>query len=88
MDAGLQNKVALVTGGAQGLGKAICHRLAIEGYHVAVADLNGEKAIETSQNIPLAAGRRAISITVDVSDESQVETMVDRTVQEFGHLDL
>jgi len=88
MDAGLQYKVALVTGGAQGLGQAICHRLAMEGYQVAVADLNGEKAIETSRNIPLAAGRRAISITVDVSDESQVETMVDRTVQEFGHLDL
>ena len=53
MDAGLQNKVALVTGGAQGLGQAICLRLAMEGYHVAVADLNGEKAIETSRNIPL-----------------------------------
>ncbi len=88
MNAGLQDKVALVTGGAQGLGQAICHRLAMEGYHVAVADLNEEKAIETSQVIPMMPGRHAIAIKVDVSDESQVEAMVNRTVQEFGHLDL
>jgi sorbitol-6-phosphate 2-dehydrogenase len=88
MNAGLQDRVALVTGGAQGLGQAICHRLAIEGYHVAVADLNGEKAIETSQVIPVMPGRHAIAVKVDVSDESQVEAMVNRTVQEFGHLDL
>ena len=57
---GLQDKVALVTGGAQGLGQAICHRLAMEGYHIAVADLNGEKAIETSQVIPVMPGRYAL----------------------------
>ena len=69
MNGDLQDKVALVTGGAQGLGQAICHRLAMEGYHVAVADLNEEKAIQTAQVIPVMPGRHAIAIKVDVSDE-------------------
>ena len=54
---GLQDKVALVTGGAQGLGQAICHRLALEGYHIAVADLNGEKAIETAEAVSVIPGQ-------------------------------
>ena len=81
-------RVALVTGGAQGLGQAICHRLAVEGYHVAVADLNVEKASQTAQDISTTTDRRAIGIKVDVSDESQVEAMVNHTVQEFGHIEL
>ncbi len=85
MDKILQDRVALVTGGAQGLGQAICWRLAQEGCHVAVADLNGEKASQTAEAI---TGRRAIGIQVDVTNESQVSAMVDRTVQEFGRLDI
>jgi sorbitol-6-phosphate 2-dehydrogenase len=85
MEKILQDRVALVTGGAQGLGQAICWRLAQEGCHVAVADLNGEKANQTAEAI---TGRRAIGIKVDVTNESQVSAMVDRTVQEFGRLDI
>jgi len=81
----LQDRVALVTGGAQGLGQAICLRLAQEGCHVAVADLNEEKAIQTAGMIP---DRKAIAIKVDVSDEAQVSAMVDRTVAELGRLDI
>jgi sorbitol-6-phosphate 2-dehydrogenase len=84
----LQDRIALVTGGAQGLGQAICQRLAKEGCHIAVADLNEEKAIQTAQSIPANTGRRAIAIKVDVSNENQVEAMVSRTVQEFGRLDI
>jgi sorbitol-6-phosphate 2-dehydrogenase len=85
MEKPLQDRVALVTGGAQGLGQAICWRLAQEGCHVAVADLNEEKAKETSAAI---TDRRSIAIKVDVTDEAQVSAMVDRTVQEFGRLDI
>jgi sorbitol-6-phosphate 2-dehydrogenase len=88
MDSVIHDRVALVTGGAQGLGRAICQRLALEDYHVAVADLNEEQATQTAQTLAVTSGRRAIAIKVDVSDEIQVETMVNRAVQEFGHLDL
>lgn len=85
MDKLLQDRVALVTGGAQGLGQAICQRLAAEGCHIAVADINEEKAIQTAAAIQ---NRRAIGIKVDVTKEDQVAAMVDRTVQEFGRLDI
>ena len=84
----LSDHIALVTGGAQGLGQAICERLAREGCHVAIADLKEEKAVQTAESISAATDRRAIAIKVDVSDETQVQAMVERTVQEFGHLDI
>ncbi len=67
------------------MGQAICWRLAQEGCHVVVADLNEEKAKETAAAIK---DRRAIAIKVDVTDEAAVSAMVDRTVQEFGRLDI
>jgi len=85
MEKLLQDRVALVTGGAQGLGQAICWRLAQEGCHVVVADLNEEKAIETASAIK---DRRSMAIKVDVTDEAAVSAMVDRTVAEFGRLDI
>jgi sorbitol-6-phosphate 2-dehydrogenase len=84
----LQDKIAIVTGGAQGLGAAICRRLADEGCHVVVADLNLEGAEQTAANIAAQTGRRAIAIKVDVTEEAQVEAMVDRAVEEFGRLDI
>ena len=88
MEKLLQDRIALVTGGAQGLGAAICTRLASEGCHIVVADVNEEKAIQTAQSIASITNRRTIAIKVDVSDETQVEAMVNRTVQEFGRLDI
>jgi sorbitol-6-phosphate 2-dehydrogenase len=94
MEKSLQDKVALVTGGGQGLGQAICWRLAREGCNVAVADLNLETAAETAAAISdylrdeVKTGRRAISIKVDVTDEEQVAAMVDQTLKEFGRLDI
>jgi sorbitol-6-phosphate 2-dehydrogenase len=84
----LSDKIAIVTGGAQGLGRALCLRLAQEGAHVVVADLNGEQAQITAQEIADETGRRTLAVTVDVSDEAQVEAMVQRTVDEFGRLDI
>ncbi len=85
MEKVLQDRIALVTGGAQGLGQAICWRLASEGCHVAVADLKEDDAIKTAAAI---TDRRAIPIKVDVTSEEQVAAMVDRTVAEFGRLDI
>ena len=81
----LQDRIAIVTGGAQGLGEAICLRLAQEGCHVVVADLNEAAAVETAASI---TGRKAIAVKTDVTDENQVAALVDRTVAEFGRLDI
>ena len=88
MDKNLHDRIALVTGGAQGLGEAICQRLAREGAHVAVADLNLERAEQVAAEIVAQTGRRALAVRVDVTDEGQVEGMVRRTVDEFGRLDV
>ncbi len=84
----LKDKVALVTGGAQGLGAAICERLASEGCSVAVADVNEKTSAETARSVESATGRRCIALPVDVTDEAQVESMVKKTVEAFGKLDV
>jgi sorbitol-6-phosphate 2-dehydrogenase len=84
----LQDKIALVTGGGQGLGQAICRRLAAEGCHVVVADINEQTAQATAAQIATESGRRTLGVKVDVTDEAQVKALYDRTMQEFGRLDI
>ena len=89
----LENRVAIVTGGAQGLGEAICQRLAREGCSVMVADINAEQAAQTADAVTAmlreaGSSRCAKSMAVDVTNEEQVAALVDRTVAEFGRLDL
>jgi sorbitol-6-phosphate 2-dehydrogenase len=88
MEQVLEDKIAIVTGGAQGLGAAICQRLAREGAHVVVADLNLKGAQETAAEIAEGTGRQTIAVRVDVTDEAQVEAMVQRAVDRFGRLDI
>lgn len=84
----LQDRVALVTGGGQGLGRAICYRLAAEGAQVAIADINEENVTTTAADIAASTDQRALALKVDVTDEIQVEAMVDRVMVEFGRLDI
>lgn len=79
----LKDRVAIVTGGAQGLGRAIADKLAEEGASVVVADINGEGATAAAAALP-----RAIGLTVDVSDPDQVQDMVDAAVEQYGGLDV
>ncbi|MCC7368161.1 MAG: glucose 1-dehydrogenase [Chloroflexi bacterium] len=83
----LDGKIALVTGGARGIGRAIALRFAREGADVAVADLNGEGAQSTAGEIE-ALGRKAVALSVDVRQLSQIQGMIDRVVQVFGRLDV
>lgn len=83
----LMGKVALVTGGASGIGRASALALAKAGAAVAVADLSPENG-EAVVNEIAAAGGRAIFIETDATDEAQVERMVQRTVAELGGLDI
>ena len=84
----LLDRIALVTGGAQGLGAAICLRLAEEGAHVIVADLNDAGTQETAQSVHNETDRRTSAIAVDVTDETQVAQMVAHTLEQFGRLDI
>ncbi|MDE2405331.1 MAG: SDR family oxidoreductase [Sphingomonadales bacterium] len=80
MDSG---KVALVTGAAAGIGRAICLRLARDGVAIGALDLNGEGAERTAAEVR-AAGGRAIGLAADVSDRSRVQAAVDRLRRELG----
>jgi sorbitol-6-phosphate 2-dehydrogenase len=88
MDKVLQDRIAIVTGGAQGLGEAICRRLAHEGAHVVIADLNLKGAELAAAEIMAQADRRAIPVQADVTNEDQVAAMVDGAIREFGRLDI
>lgn len=80
-------RVAFVTGGAQGIGKAICERLANDGLKIAVADFNLEAAKEVAEEIKNQGGE-AIAVKVDVSDRDAVFAAVDTTVKELGGFDV
>lgn len=83
----LQNKSALITGAASGIGKAIALLFAREGAKVAIADLNLDAANATAQEIR-AAGGQALGVAMDVADEEAVNAGVAATVAAFGGVDI
>lgn len=83
----LNQKIAIVTGGASGFGAAIAQRMALAGASVMVADLNAEGASLIAEKIR-AAGGQASSVAADVSDRTSFENMVARTRQDLGGLDI
>lgn len=85
----LFNRVAIITGGAQGLGQAICMRLASEGCHVVVADINLEKAQQTADLVKATyPAQKVLAAMVDVTNEDQVEKMVKLAEDSFGRVDI
>jgi NAD(P)-dependent dehydrogenase (short-subunit alcohol dehydrogenase family) len=75
----LQGRVAIVTGAAQGIGRAIAEKLAAEGATVVIADINGAGAEKAAAAIPGAVG-----LAIDVSKEDDVRRLVAETVERFG----
>lgn len=84
----LEGRTAMVTGAAQGLGEALASRLAAEGCHVAIADINEAKAEETAARIRKEYGVQALAFGMDVTDDAQVGQVVDQVVAAFGGLDI
>ncbi len=83
----LSGKVAIITGAASGMGKAMALGFAREGADVVVADINEEGAQPVVDEIK-ELGRRSVAVRFDVSDPEQSKALVKRTVDEFGSLDI
>ena len=86
MNLSFENKVALVTGAASGMGLATAQAFAEAGAAVVLADFREDAVKAQAQNL-ITAGHKAIAARCDVSDDAQVAAMVDRTVAEFGRID-
>ncbi|MDD4980897.1 MAG: 3-oxoacyl-[acyl-carrier-protein] reductase [Candidatus Omnitrophica bacterium] len=83
----LKDRVAFITGGAQGIGREIALKLADEGADIAVGDINLAKATQTQADIQ-AKGRQAMAIELDVTDSMKVTEAVNKILDKFGKVDI
>jgi 2-hydroxycyclohexanecarboxyl-CoA dehydrogenase len=83
----LENKIAIVTGGAQGIGRAISNRLAAEGAAVAIADIQTDAAEKAAAELR-ASGARAIAVKLDVTSLDSANAAADRVERELGAIDI
>ena len=85
--AGLEGRVAIVTGGGGGLGEGICHALAAAGAAVAAVDVAREEAERVAGQVS-SGGARCVALEADVSDRRSAQAMVESVVGEFGGVDI
>jgi 3-hydroxybutyrate dehydrogenase len=83
----LEDKVAVITGAASGIGKEIARTFAREGAKIVIADLNQKAADATAAELD-PAGRRALGVAMDVANEDQVNAGIDKAIATFGALDV
>lgn len=83
----LQDLVAIITGAGQGIGRAFALRFAQEGAHVVIADIQEDKADSVAQEVQ-HLGATGIAVRTDVSSPESVKRMVDRTIEQFGRVDV
>ena len=84
MSGRLENKVAVITGGASGIGEGTVRRFVAEGAKCVIADIQYDRAEKLAEEL----GESAVAFSVDVADESQVKATVEFAVSEFGQLDI
>jgi 3-oxoacyl-[acyl-carrier protein] reductase len=88
MDLGLRDKIALVTAGSKGLGRAVALRLAQEGTQVVICARNEAPLRETAAEIETATDRQVLTLPADVSDPDMVDLIVQATAERFGRIDV
>ena len=83
-----ESKVAIITGSARGIGRAIAETLARRGCDVVIADINLESAEATAKEIAAATNQKTLAVGVNVSDFASANALVERTLAEFGKVDI
>jgi len=83
----LEGKLAIVTGGGQGIGQGIVHCLAEEGADLAVVDINGDNARKVADYVK-GLGRKALTLEADLTDNKKVTQAVQETINAFGRIDI
>jgi 3-oxoacyl-[acyl-carrier protein] reductase len=83
----LKDKRAIVTGAGQGIGRSIALKLAQEGADVAIAEMNPNTGTQTAREVE-ALGRRALSLSVDVANQKQVQGMVNQVLKAWNRIDI
>lgn len=84
----LDSRVAVITGAARGIGRAIGERLALLGADVVIADMQFELAEKSAIEIAELTGRKTLAIKVNVTDAKSASEMVEKTIREFNHIDI
>ncbi|HEY82922.1 MAG TPA: SDR family oxidoreductase [Dehalococcoidia bacterium] len=87
MELGLEGKVAIVTGGARGIGKSIAEGFAREGCNVVISDILSEAAQKTAKNLA-QNGIKALAVETDVSQKASADNLAAVTIKEFGRIDI
>lgn len=85
---GFEGKVAVITGGRRGIGRAIACLLAERGSNIVIADRQQDEAINAAEEITSNCGQRTISIPTDVSNHAEAQSLIEKTLAEFGRVDI
>lgn len=88
MDLGLKGKVAMITGGSYGLGKATALSMAVEGANIAICARGQERLERTAEEIAQRTGARVVAVRVDVKNPDEIERFVNETACTLGRLDI
>jgi NAD(P)-dependent dehydrogenase (short-subunit alcohol dehydrogenase family) len=88
LDLGLQNKVAIITGGSDGLGRASAERLAAEGARVAIAARRADHLERTAQEIRAATGAEVLALPTDVTVAADCERLAQAVLERWGRVDI
>ncbi|HIA69614.1 TPA: SDR family NAD(P)-dependent oxidoreductase, partial [Candidatus Poribacteria bacterium] len=83
----LDGKVAIITGGSRGIGKAIAHSFCQAGAHIMICSRSANSINQTAETL-VSQGYSALGIQADVSSKSDVEVLVEKTLSEFGQVDI
>ena len=88
MSLGFDNRVAVVTGGARGIGYAAARKLALGGASIVLVDINGERVMKAAEMLNRETHARAIGIAANIASAGAVDAMADKVTREFGQADI